>query len=121
MPVANGQDAADPEFEAALVNAKLAELEAEVTRFKEENASLAAGRRRLQAARKKLAEEVEEFEARRREERKAAEEERRRLKRDRALLERAQKEGKKAEQGKAAEEVENLQNRVRKRELRTVL
>ncbi len=51
------------EFESTLLNAKLAELEGEVERFREENAALQSGRRRLQAAKKKLAQEIDAFEA----------------------------------------------------------
>ncbi len=110
MPV---KDEEDMHFESTLLNAKLAELEKEVTHFREENVALQVSKRKLASARKKLAQEVEEFEAAKAEERGKVEEERRRVRRERALMEKAQRRGE--EDNKAnSEEAAALQEKMAK-------
>lgn len=106
--------AADADFHATLLNAKLAELEKEVAHFQKESSALAVGRRRLASDRKRLTDEVSEFEKRREAERKRTEEEKRRARRDRMLLEKATRDKKGVEGKKAAEEIEELHNKLTK-------
>ena len=99
-------------FHNTLMNAKLVELEKEVAHFQKESQALAVGRRKLQTERKKFNDDVAEFERRKEIEKKKAEEEKRRLRRDRMLLDKAQKDRKSTDERKAFEEIDDLQNKV---------
>ncbi len=112
MPLRASSSSGELDFESTLLNAKLAELEREVQKFRKENSALQSDKRRLHAVRKKLAQDAEAMEAARKEERKQAEEERRRIKRDRMLLEKAQKERSRADDRKVLDEVETLREKV---------
>ncbi len=100
-------------FQNTLLNAKLVELEKEVAHFQKESQALAVARRKLQADRKSLANDVANFERRQEADKKKNEEEKRRIKRDRMLMEKAQKDRKCNDVKRATDELEDLQNKVR--------
>ena len=100
------------DFEAALIKAKLTELEKEIEKYQKENAALSSGRRKLGFDRKQLARDVQEFEAQKELEKKKMEEEKKRIKRDRTMLEKAQRERKSNFDQKAQGEIEELQQKV---------
>ena len=101
------------DFEAALIKAKLTELEKEIEKYQKENAALSSGRRKLGFDRKQLARDVQDFEAQKECEKKKMEEEKKRIKRDRTMLEKAQRERKSNFDQKAQGEIEDLQQKVR--------
>ena len=102
------------DFEAALIKAKLTELEKEIEKYQKENAALSSGRRKLGFDRKQLARDVQDFEAQKECEKKKMEEEKKRIKRDRTMLEKAQRERKSNFDQKAQGEIEDLQQKVRR-------
>lgn len=101
------------DFEAALVKAKLTELEKEIEKYQKENAALSSGRRKLGFDRKQLAKDVQEFEAQKELEKKKMDEERKRIKRDRNMLEKAQRDRRNNCDQKAQGEIEELQQKVK--------
>ena len=103
------------DFEAALIKAKLTELEKEIEKYQKENAALSSGRRKLGFDRKQLARDVQDFEAQKECEKKKMEEEKKRIKRDRTMLEKAQRERKSNFDQKAQGEIEDLQQKVSRR------
>ena len=104
----------ESDFHNVVINARLAELENEIEKFRKENIIQAQMKRKIVADRKKLAEEIATFEKNRETEKKKSEEERKRLKRDKMRLEREKKE-KSSEEKKADTELEELQTKVRNR------
>ena len=100
------------DFEAALVKAKLTELEKEIEKYQKENAALSSGRRKLGFDRKQLAKDVQEFEAQKELEKKKMEEERKRIKRDRTMLEKASRDRSSKTDLKAQSEIDELQKQV---------
>ena len=102
----------EAEFEATLLNAKMAELQKEIERYQKENASLSSGKRKLQFDRKQLAKEVQEFEALKETEKKKMEEEKKRVRRDKTLLEKELRTKTVKVDQKTTEEMEELQTKV---------
>lgn len=103
---------AEFEFHTTLLNAKLAELEKEVTHFKTENEKLVQGKRKLQLDRRQLAENVKSFESMKESEKKKLDDERKWVRREKALFEKTLKDKKSNFDKRAQDEIDELQNKI---------
>ncbi|XP_059090439.1 centromere protein J-like [Tigriopus californicus] len=81
----------DQKFADSFLNAKLIELEKEISQFRQENIQLQNARRKLNQDKKQFQNEKEELEKSKMADKKKLEEDKRRIKRDRALLEKSAK------------------------------
>jgi len=110
----NGGLSVESGFQSALLNAKLIELEKEIDHFRKENEALKTQRRKLNTDKKQLAKEITDFERVKESDKKKLEEEKKRLRRDRALLDKAQKDKRSNQDKKSQDEIEDLQAKVSK-------